>query len=487
MRALVASAAVSVLAACGPIDARREALAHASARGAIVGGQEAPNDAAVFMLLGTANTGATSTCSATLIGQRTLLTAGHCLDPRALNATSMVVEAMNKPRLGQATAADKYLVVESAVHPRFSTQTLDNDIALALLDRAPPVAPIPWNRLSVSTFTGRPLRALGYGTLGGPSGAGDGVRRSVDLTFRVLTSKLIRLGDQVGRGVCHGDSGGPSLHVFSDAVPRVVGVHSYTLTEACTDGADTRVDTNADFILSWLEAHEPPSCADDGRCVTGCAVSDLDCVCADDGRCTAECPQLDRDPDCPPHCVGDEICEPQDCPRPDPDCVPEGGPCAVASQCRFAQCLSDPQHASAYCSRRCTPSEACPHGMACDGTGLCRWEQLPMREVGEACTPGEHSCGPVAYCLKTEWEMGATCRAACVQRSECGPDQVCAGHDGGPTVCRPPSPIVLPVASAESKPPRVCAVAPAGGLFWASLALLSAWARARQRSRRHHA
>ena len=73
---------------------------------------------------------------------------------------------------------------------------------------------------------GQPVRALGYG-LDALDG-GTGTRHEVALTLRQISPEQILIGDLVSKGICRGDSGGPTLHTFDDGVERVIGVHSFT-------------------------------------------------------------------------------------------------------------------------------------------------------------------------------------------------------------------------------------------------------------------
>ena len=131
-------------------------------------------------------------------------------------------------------------LTESRFHPLWQGQG-NNDIAVALLQTAPAVTPKPWNQVSITALTGQTIRAVGYGAnMGGTMPTGGGVRRQVNLTFRMIFQDIFFLGDGSGHGVCHGDSGGPSFFTFSDGVERVVGVHSFTTNEACTTSVRRR-------------------------------------------------------------------------------------------------------------------------------------------------------------------------------------------------------------------------------------------------------
>ncbi|MBS1149173.1 MAG: hypothetical protein H6Q89_871 [Myxococcaceae bacterium] len=468
MRRRFVLASCALLVACGPVFARQEGVA----RDAIVGGTIDLGDPQVFHLKIVGVPSGTGSCSATLIGARTLLTAAHCVDPRRFGATSLVISATHVSDISTAGPADTFQVVETRLHPGFGTLSLDNDIAVALLEQAPGLVPKEWNAQSVATFGGRPLRAVGYGTTG-PGDGGLGIKREVALTFRQLTPEQIWIGDQLSKGICSGDSGGPSFHLFADGVERVVGVHSTSsIAEACLDGTDQRVDPHAAFVRTWLLEKEPAACWPDDRCVpAGCASVDLDCVCSADGRCSDACPNLLRDPDCPADCVENGVCSGQPCPRPDVDCGNFTGACTRPQDCLSGRCVTDPQHLRPYCSASCTKATDCLATMECDPTGTCRYRQLPTVSKGALCTPGQQLCEPGAMCLAEVGSTG-TCRAMCSKDSDCSQDAVCTGDSaGGPMFCRPP--LKLPTAKLQGPVARLGCSASAGGLgAWVALGAL---------------
>jgi len=196
---------------------------------AIVGGTVTRGDPEVFLLIIEANNGQAAGCTGTLIGSRTIVTAAHCVDPAILGASSVDIWASNAPTDREIIqGVNLWHVVETRRHPNWNPNTLSGDIAMALLNAAPNVTPKPWNTTNIGAYGGRPVRAVGYGTTGPNDTSQVSTKRTVDLIFRRVTNTLIYLGDQVAKGICHGDSGGPTFHTFSDGVERLVGVHSCT-------------------------------------------------------------------------------------------------------------------------------------------------------------------------------------------------------------------------------------------------------------------
>lgn len=368
----------------------------------LIGGAPAPNANAVFSLDIRGDNGVTSSCTATLIASRTLLTAAHCIDPVVLGATTSTIIATNAATPQDVVpGVNTWTAVEIKLHPDWRPQFagLANDLGAVLLDSAPAgVTPIPWNRAPLEGKSGEVLSVFGYGS-NDMTDAGMGVRREVALMINQVTPTHLILGDGVSKGICHGDSGGPSLLMFNDGVERVAGVHSYTRTPDCLDGADYRIDAFRLQLADWLGAWEG-ACGADGLCVSTC---------------------------------GTTI---------DPDCVRPGERCSDAIDCASRSCITDPQHPDAFCSQSCA-SVACPSGMECRNS-QCVLPQLPTARIGEACVMGQTFCLNDARCDGVSAEL-ALCSRACSADATCGANEECRPGFSGQFVCVPRE-IKLPIA-----------------------------------------
>jgi MYXO-CTERM domain-containing protein len=484
---LMAAAVVAALGACGPQQNTsslppRVAAQHA----AIIGGHTDMADPEVFEIeiIGDNNEGAS--CTGTLIDQHTLITAAHCVDPRTIGATDITLYVMNLTNDQSAGSSDYISVTKMQFHPAWDPDTLANDVGAVLLSEVPiGVTPKQWNKTSISDLTGKTIRAVGYGAnLGGTDPSGAGLKREVDLTFRRIDPQIFYLGDLTAKGICHGDSGGPSFYTFPDGVERVVGVHSFTAEDDCLDGADTRVDYVQSFVTDWINANEEPNCGDDGRCATGCATPDIDCLCAADGQCTAMCPDLNRDPDCPPDCGMNQTCSTMPCPVPDPDCVPLGEECSSANLCLSRLCVTDLQHMTPYCTAMCSTDADCSAGddMFCDPTSsFCSYKTSPLTAMGLACKPVESVCDSGGICAGVSSAL-AYCSKPCTQDTDCTDSgSTCAtSYDGLMYCSEPPKPVVqLPLLSAQGDKASVGCTSAAG-----VLPLLALLALGRSRRRR---
>lgn len=356
--------------------------------------------------------GTATRCSSTLIAPRTLLTAAHCVDPVMRGEASLIITASNAPTAAQMNPSNTVFVVETRLHPRWNAAAgLGDDLALLLLETAPNASASPWNRQSLSGLGGEAVRVVGYGA-DAPDG-GTGTKRTANLTIRQFTAELISLGDFVATGLCHGDSGGPTFHTFGDGVERLVGVHSFTRTEDCLDGADTRVDTQAAFILQWLSEREE-------------------------------------------NCAANFVCAVGSCLAADPDCAPFGSACQAAWECRGRRCVGDAQRGETYCSRACGTDADCSGGMSCDvARGVCQLPQLPSARPGEPCTIGAVFCLGGAVCDGPEASQ-TRCSQPCVRAGDCLPGQLCNAGVSGVNACQDPPTLRLPVARVELPAAQSC-------------------------------
>lgn len=313
-----------------------------------------------------------SSCTATVIGARTVLTAAHCFTPefRAGTAVTMVRLTTRSPfprSFVDAGWIDAEAWEQFPDWRPFPSPWL-NDLALVRL-KAPLPGIVPATYLTRDLQlhdTDRLMDVVGYGRTSTADPVGAGVRRTVVLPLRGLTPTNIELGDKVSAGVCNGDSGGPSYLSDRDGVRRVVGVHSWSFNRTdCADGLDSRVDLFLPFIRDFLMRSGGATCAEDGLCASGCATPDQDCACAANGRCDEACRNPLNDPDCPLTCNADGFCSTLDCATPDPDCAAELSTCTKDAQCAFRTCATDAMRNERYCSRPC--HQSCVEGTVCAG------------------------------------------------------------------------------------------------------------------------
>lgn len=333
----------------------------------------------VFMVRMRFDTGDQFVCSATLVTSRTLLTAAHCFDPHAApNATALTDVWVQDATFAPDAASSTWLRIDPAhtrIHPQWNvSDRLSWDLAAALLPAPSGVTPAPPSLRALTTAdVGSPLTVVGFGITS--AGATDyGVRRVTTLPITSLSAQHLGLGDGVSKGICNGDSGGPSFLTGRDGRHRVAGVHSYDSSLACDDGLDSRVDVFADFLTGFIVDEEGgPTCFEDGLCKPGCTPVDVDCACQADGVCTAACPDLLTDPDCPADCAANGVCL-RDCPVPDPDCPPVlGDPCVIdLTVCPDGSTCTALAGQPTVCAIPCAGPSSCASGSCVDGQNHAR-------------------------------------------------------------------------------------------------------------------
>lgn len=211
----------------------------ATSRQAIVNGTRAPQlvnlspeQIAAIGFLAAPRSPSAAFCTGTLISDRVVLTAEHCVTYRG---SGQLVFGLGKPD----TTGDFFEVEAVYKHP---------DLDIALLRLATPVtqaAPLAWQAGALAAQVGDEAEAAGYGDLG--NGTQDG-RFFVVLPIVGISATAIEVDGGGQRGICQGDSGGPLLMMINSA-PTILAVES-TGDDSCV-GRDRMIRTAA--VEDWID------------------------------------------------------------------------------------------------------------------------------------------------------------------------------------------------------------------------------------------
>ena len=223
----------------------------------LVGGRPADGPEAVGALYAEVDGAPLAFCTASLLSDGLLLTAGHCLPVLdEARDQGLDVGVAFGARMSEPEALQTSRIGEGRAHPQWNETTLAHDLALIELIDAVDLAPLPlYDGSADEAVALQPaLTFVGWGTTGDLRRDG-GVRRSVSLPVEGLSDLYLYTFDAVqGHNLCSGDSGGPGL-VEEDGQSYLVAVASLVFADrpggyACAGGHGRSARLDVD--QSWL-------------------------------------------------------------------------------------------------------------------------------------------------------------------------------------------------------------------------------------------
>ena len=327
------------------------------------------------------------TCTGILVGERTVVTAAHCL---TFDGDFLFL-----------VGGGEYVVRRVAPHPDFDpelpTMPPDHDIGLALLERAPPVAPSVL--ADEMPRAGSAIVLVGFGTTAEGADDGGTKRTAANVIEEVEPTRfsIVGSGGDVGN-LCHGDSGGPVLVEGVEQV--VVGVTSAAEGQCAKSRSwATRIDVYLDWIRSVtgdlrLPDRDPPriivTSPEDGAMLRSPVtveavvidVSPLQRVAlwvdgAEVGSVTAQPVRFEQSLAPGEHtlevrasdALGHEAAQAVTATVVGGD-SPIGADCSFDIECASETCHADADQGGAYCTRACDPDrDPCPAELECREPG----------------------------------------------------------------------------------------------------------------------
>ena len=243
---ILASVTTALLAAgCGPQDELVLPPDPVQAERNIVNGKTYSGHPSVGRLIRKVGSSGAS-CTATLIGKHTVLTAGHCVEPGG-NHTFYI-------------GGKSYNTNQVARHQKYSSTTTGGaqyDIALLKLSSDPAVTPSMI--AEKAPYKDQAITIIGYGIT--QTGLSDsGTKRMGYNKVDQITSTIFTFSGASGStsNTCSGDSGGPAFAVV-DGQEVHLGIHSMASRPCGSRGINTRTDVFHDWIKqqSGGDVYEP--------------------------------------------------------------------------------------------------------------------------------------------------------------------------------------------------------------------------------------
>jgi secreted trypsin-like serine protease len=193
-------------------------------------------------------------CTGTLIGDKTVLTAAHCLhgyEKQKDKMTFVIGANLLQPTTGPVRISDMAYPTVASTGYLFNPKTLEDDIGLIYLDASVPIKPFglhkgspTWDEI-LNKQVNLIFVGFGYDVIEDQK-VGAGIKREAAWWINGVQNRRVTFHVD-GRNTCKGDSGGPAFLKLGGVLVQVAVTSGGD--GDCATGFDTRIDT----FLPWLD------------------------------------------------------------------------------------------------------------------------------------------------------------------------------------------------------------------------------------------
>ena len=233
----------------------------------IINGETTTDYPEVVLIYASDSSGYGGACTGSLIAERWVLTASHCVHSDG----SFEVQGVWVSFVNDSNEMDEDNTLSAKAwyeHPDYNPSTGYNDIALIELRTKAegPFMPLTDSKIGRDDV-GQDFRIVGFGATSDTDRSSVQRKRVVDVPLEDYDQSLMHTLDKKDdQNACHGDSGGPVMRLYDDGTHAVAGIVDFGGSSCMRDGTySARVDHFQDFIddhttdyTVWAEAEPEP-------------------------------------------------------------------------------------------------------------------------------------------------------------------------------------------------------------------------------------